>query len=164
MSGQIKKAALTGGITERSYIMNNEDKILAILAEMKEDLAAVKATQVKQGEQLATQGEQLAEVKAAQTAQSEQLAEVTATQAIQQSQLDKLVEMQDELRTAVNRVAMAQEQDMLPYIKLLDEGHHDIMRQLVTKERVEVLEKDMRIVKGAVKKHTQQIAALGKAN
>ena len=144
--------------------MNNEDKILAILAEMKEDLAAVKATQVKQGEQLATQGEQLAEVKAAQTAQSEQLAEVTATQAIQQSQLDKLVEMQDELRTAVNRVAMAQEQDMLPYIKLLDEGHHYIMRQLVTKERVEVLEKDMRIVKGAVKKHTQQIAALGKAN
>ena len=40
--------------------MNNEEKILAMLAEMKEDLAAVKATQAKQGEQLAAQGEQLA--------------------------------------------------------------------------------------------------------
>lgn len=46
--------------------MNNEEKILAMLAEMKEDLAAVKATQAKQGEQLAAQGEQLA-------AQSERL-------------------------------------------------------------------------------------------
>ena len=144
--------------------MSNEEKILAMLEQIQSKLEQHDVMFEKQGEQLAAQGEQLAEVKAAQTAQSEQLAEVTATQAIQQSQLDKLVEMQDELRTAVNRVAMAQEQDMLPYIKLLDEGHHDIMRQLVTKERVEVMEKDMRIVKGALKKHTQQIAALGKAN
>lgn len=32
--------------------MNNEEKILAMLAEMKEDLAAVKATQAAQGERL----------------------------------------------------------------------------------------------------------------
>ena len=58
-----EKAALTGGITERNYIMSNEEKILAMLAEMKEDLAAVKATQAKQGEQLAAQGERLLNIE-----------------------------------------------------------------------------------------------------
>ena len=43
--------------------MNNEEKILAMLAEMKEDLAAVKATQAKQGEQLASQGERLLNIE-----------------------------------------------------------------------------------------------------
>ena len=43
--------------------MNNEEKILAMLAEMKEDLAAVKATQAKQGEQLAAQGERLLNIE-----------------------------------------------------------------------------------------------------
>ena len=43
--------------------MNNEEKILAMLAEMKEDLAAVKAKQAKQGEQLAAQGERLLNIE-----------------------------------------------------------------------------------------------------
>ena len=43
--------------------MNNEEKILSMLAEMKEDLAAVKAKQAKQGEQLAAQGERLLNIE-----------------------------------------------------------------------------------------------------
>ena len=43
--------------------MNNEEKILAMLAEMKEDLAAGKATHAKQGEQLASQGERLLNIE-----------------------------------------------------------------------------------------------------
>ena len=137
--------------------MNNEEKILSILAQMQSsltqmqsDLSDVKAVQAEQGKQLAEQGKQLAEVR--------------ATQATQQSQLAELTEMQEELRTAVNRVAMAQERDTLPYLKLLDEGHHDIMRRLVDKDRVEKLESDTRMLKTTAKNHAQRLAALEKAN
>ena len=106
----------------------------------------------------------MAEVKATQSEQGKQLAEVRATQATQQSQLAELTEMQEELRTAVNRVAMAQERDTLPYLKLLDEGHHDIMRRLVDKDRVEKLESDTRMLKTTAKNHAQRLAALEKAN
>ena len=158
--------------------MNNEEKILSMLAQMQSsltqmhsDLSDVKAVQAEQGKQLAEQGKQLAE-QGKQLAehskqlaeQGKQLAEVRATQATQQSQLAELTEMQEELRTAVNRVAMAQERDTLPYLKLLDEGHHDIMRRLVDKDRVEKLESDTRMLKTTAKNHAQRLAALEKAN
>ena len=165
--------------------MNNEEKILSILAQMQSsltqmqsDLSDVKAVQAEQGKQLAEQGKQLAEQgkqlaeQGKQLAehskqlaeQGKQLAEVRATQATQQSQLAELTEMQEELRTAVNRVAMAQERDTLPYLKLLDEGHHDIMRRLADKDRVEKLESDTRMLKTTAKNHAQRLAALEKAN
>ena len=158
--------------------MNNEEKILSMLAQMQSsltqmhsDLSDVKAVQAEQGKQLAEQGKQLAEQgkqlaeQGKQLAeQGKQLAEVRATQAAQQSQLTELTEMQEELRTAVNRVAMAQERDTLPYLKLLDEGHHDIMRRLADKDRVEKLESDTRMLKTTAKNHAQRLAALEKAN
>ena len=158
--------------------MNNEEKILSMLAQMQSsltqmhsDLSDVKAVQAEQGKQLAEQGKQLAEQgkqlaeQGKQLAeQGKQLAEVRATQATQQSQLTELTEMQEELRTAVNRVAMAQERDTLPYLKLLDEGHHDIMRRLADKDRVEKLESDTRMLKTTAKNHAQRLAALEKAN
>ena len=151
--------------------MNNEEKILSMLAQMQSsltqmhsDLSDVKAVQAEQGKQLAEQGKQLAEQGKQLAEQGKQLAEVRATQATQQSQLTELTEMQEELRTAVNRVAMAQERDTLPYLKLLDEGHHDIMRRLADKDRVEKLESDTRMLKTTAKNHAQRLAALEKAN
>ena len=122
--------------------MNNEEKILEMLtelskgqAEMRSDIAELKATQVKQGEQLAEQGEQLALIN------------------------DRLEELDDRsLRSAVML-----ENQVLPQLQLLYEGQVTLQQTLAPKERVEVLEDDVITLKTVVKSISNRLAALEKA-
>lgn len=122
--------------------MNNEEKILEMLtelskgqAEMRADIAELKATQVKQGEQLAEQGEQLAQIN------------------------DRLEELDDRsLRSAVML-----ENQVLPQLQLLYEGQVILQQTLAPKERVEVLEDDVITLKTVVKSISNRLAALEKA-
>lgn len=122
--------------------MNNEEKILEMLtelskgqAEMRSDIAELKATQVKQGEQLAEQGEQLAQIN------------------------DRLEELDDRsLRSAVML-----ENQVLPQLQLLYEGQVTLQQTLAPKERVEVLEDDVITLKTVVKSISNRLAALEKA-
>ena len=122
--------------------MNNEEKILEMLtelskgqAEMRSDIAELKATQVKQGEQLSEQGEQLAQIN------------------------DRLEELDDRsLRSAVML-----ENQVLPQLQLLYEGQVTLQQTLAPKERVEVLEDDVITLKTVVKSISNRLAALEKA-
>lgn len=122
--------------------MNNEEKILEMLtelskgqAEMRADIAELKATQVKQGEQLSEQGEQLAQIN------------------------DRLEELDDRsLRSAVML-----ENQVLPLLQLLYEGQVTLQQTLAPKERVEVLEDDVITLKTVVKSISNRLAALEKA-
>lgn len=130
--------------------MNNEEKILSMLAQIQSDMSDMKAAQAEQGDRLSRLETKVDKLE-------------TSVGKLE-TKVGKIEDMQEELRTAVNRVALKQEQDVVPYVKLLDEDHADIRQKLPEKSQVEALEKDMRLVKTSVKNHAQRISALEKAN
>ena len=84
------------------------------------------------------------------------MTEVKATQAQMQEDLS-------DLRTTVTRVAVTQENVVLPQLKLLAEGHETLLNTLARKDRVEALEDDVALLKTVVKAMSQRIAELEKA-
>lgn len=68
-----------------------------------------------------------------------------------------------ELQKNVTRVALTQENIVLPQIKLLAEGHETLLNTLAPKSRTEALEEDMALMKAAFKAMSQRIAELEKA-
>lgn len=108
--------------------MNNEEKIL-------EMLAALTETVNRQGELLAKQGEQLAELK---------------------------VDV-GELREIAVRIAITQENIILPRLDTLADGHKHLLDTLASKSRVEALEEDVSTLKSVIKSMSQRLAALEKA-
>lgn len=68
-----------------------------------------------------------------------------------------------DLRTTVTRVAVTQENTVIPQLKLLAEGHDTLLNTLAHKDRVEALEDDVALLKTVVKAMSQRIAELEKA-
>lgn len=68
-----------------------------------------------------------------------------------------------DLRTTVTRVAVTQENVVIPQIKLLAEGHDLLLQKLARKERVEALEDDVALLKSVVKTMSERITELEKA-
>lgn len=144
--------------------MNNEEKILAMLAKhdamfekqavllekLTNDMTDVKAAQTEQGKQLAEQGKQLAEL-------------ANRVDSID-TRLGKVEDMQEELRSSVNTLAKKIDHDVIPYVKLLDEDYRQAREQPVLVRRVDSLEEDVHLLKNTVKKHVQQLSMLEKAN
>ena len=87
---------------------------------------------------------------------SEILTQVQETQKQMQEDLS-------DLRTTVTRVAVTQENTVLPQLKLLAEGHDTLLNTLARKDRVEALEDDVALLKTVVKAMSQRIAELEKA-
>lgn len=68
-----------------------------------------------------------------------------------------------DLRQTVTRVAITQENVVIPQIKLLAEGHDMLLQTLAHKEHVATLEDDVDLLKSVVKTMSQRITALEKA-
>ena len=115
--------------------MNNEEKMLEMLAALTETVNRQGELLAKQGEQLAKQGEQLAELK---------------------------VDV-GELRETAARVAITQENIILPRLDTLADGHKHLLNTLASKSRVEALEEDVSTLKSVIKSMSQGLAALEKA-
>ena len=122
--------------------MNNEEKILEMLEKLTGEVT-------KHGELLAKQGEILVRHDAA---------------------LEKLVEkvgqqgaLLEELDDRSLRSAVMLENEVLPKLQLLYEGHVHLQETLAPKERVEVLEDEVITLKSAVKMMTKRLDALEKA-
>lgn len=77
--------------------------------------------------------------------------------------LDQMQEDLSDLRTTVTRVAVTQENTVIPQLKLLAEGHDTLLNTLARKDRVEALEDDVALLKTVVKAMSQRIAELEKA-
>lgn len=79
---------------------------------------------------------------------------------------DRMEQMQEDisdLRTTVTRVAVTQENIVIPQIKLLAEGHDLLLNTLARKDRVEALEDDVALLKTVIKAMSQRITELEKA-
>ena len=77
--------------------------------------------------------------------------------------MDQMQADLSDLRTTVTRVAVTQENTVIPQLKLLAEGHETLLNTLARKDRVEALEDDMALLKAAIKAMSQRIAELEKA-
>ena len=124
--------------------MNNEEKILELLAEMK-------AAQE--------------EMKAAQEEMKADLSEVKAVQAAQGRQIDRIEERLDEVDARSLRSAVMLENDVAKKIQLVYEGQ-EMLRQkmegLAPKDRVEALESDVAMMKDVIRLMRLDIAELKK--
>lgn len=77
--------------------------------------------------------------------------------------MDQMQANLSDLRTTVTRVAVTQENTVIPQLRLLAEGHETLLNTLARKDRVEALEDDMALLKAAIKAMSQRIAELEKA-
>lgn len=122
--------------------MNNEEKILQMLGEMRTEQAGMRAELAEMRSGLAEMRSGLAEMKAEQ-------AEMKAEQA--------------EMRDLLQKVAVTQEAVVLPRLDLLAEGHTHLADTLAPKSRVEALEDDVSFMKTVIKALSQEVAELKKA-
>ncbi len=171
--------------------MNNEEKILQMLTKLVdtvnqqgETLARHEEMLVKQGEMLVKQGETMARHEEMLVKQGEMLArheELLVKQGetlarheemlVKQGEtLDKhggqLAEMKEdicELRETAVRVAITQENIVLPRLDTLADGHKHLLKTLASDSRVEALEEDVSTLKSAFKMMSNRLAALEKA-
>ncbi len=112
--------------------MNNEEKILAILVEMQAEQR--KTTQRLEG------------LEAEQKKTSQRLEGLEADVA--------------EIKTTVAKVAVTQENVVLPRIQLLAEGHTTIQEQIRNLSVIDRLQDDVSTLKSAVRMLTQEIEEL----
>lgn len=76
------------------------------------------------------------------------------------------VQMQQDisdLRTIATRVAVTQENVLIPQVRLLAEGHETLLSTLAPKTRTEALEDDVALLKTVIKAMSQRIENLEKA-
>ncbi len=122
--------------------MNNEEKILAMLEKLTEEVGRHSEMLAKQGEILTTHSEMLAK---------------------QSKLLEKHNELLEELDDRSLRSAVILENEVLPKLQLLYEGHVHLQETLAPKERVEDLEDEVITVKSTLKMMTKRLDALEKA-
>lgn len=79
------------------------------------------------------------------------------------SRVDQIQATQEQMQTTLTRVAVTQENVVLPKLQLLAEGHETLLHTLARKDRVEALEDEMAVMKAAFKAMSQRISELEKA-
>ena len=136
--------------------MNNEEQILAMLEKLTEEVGKHSELLAKQGDQLARQGEQLAKLSDKVGRQGDQLAKLS-------DKVDRQGELLEELDDRSLRSAVILENEVLPKLQLLYEGHVHLQETLAPKERVEDLEDEVITVKSTLKMMTKRLDALEKA-
>ena len=77
--------------------------------------------------------------------------------------LKRLQEDQSEIRETLTRVAITQENVVLPRLSLLAEGHKTLLETLAPRNRVEALEDDVALLKSIIKSMSQRLNDLEKA-
>lgn len=129
--------------------MNNEEKILAGLDEIKEVLK-------EHSEILKEHGEILHEHTAILKEHSEILKDHSRI-------LQEHSETMGRMQTELTKVAITQENVVLPQLRLLAEGQQTLMDTLAPKNRVEALEDEVGFMKTVLKALSQEVAELKKA-
>ena len=150
--------------------MNNEEKILQMLTKLVDAVNQQGETLARHEELLVKQGEMLARHEELLVKQGEMLARHEELLVKQGETLDKhggqLAEMKEdicELRETAVRVAITQENIVLPRLDTLADGHKHLLKTLASDSRVEALEEDVSTLKSAFKMMSNRLAALEKA-
>ena len=119
--------------------MNNEEKILSMLEKMDARFTQIDA-------RFNQMDARLSKLEQGQTKMQEDISALKTSQGAMQETL--------------TRVAITQENVVLPRIQLLAEGHTTIMDRMPSKSRIEALEEDVATLKSILQIHTADIAEL----
>lgn len=136
--------------------MNNEEKILQMLTKLVDAVNQQGETLARHEELLVKQGEMLARHEELLVKQGETLDK-------HGGQLAEMKEDICELRETAVRVAITQENIVLPRLDTLADGHKHLLKTLALDSRVEALEEDVSTLKSAFKLMSNRLAALEKA-
>lgn len=93
----------------------------------------------------------------------EEFSGMKETQDRMQEDLSGMKENLSDLRQTATRVAITQENVVLPQLRLLAEGQQTLLDTLAPKDRVDALEGDVALLKDLVRSMSQRITALEKA-
>ncbi len=77
-----------------------------------------------------------------------------------ENRMDIMENRMDTMQETLTRVAVTQENIVLPRLQLLAEGHSTMMDMMPKKSRVEALEEDVAILKSVAEAHAVAIAEL----
>lgn len=136
--------------------MNNEEKILAMLEKLTEEVG-------RQGDLLEKQGKLLEKHSEILEKHGEMLARHDGTLEKLVSKVDRQGELLEEIDGRSLRSAVMLENEVLPKLQLLYEGHAHLQETLAPKAQVETLEGEVVTLKSAVKMMTKRLEALEKA-
>ena len=136
--------------------MNNEEKILAMLEKLTEEVG-------RQGDLLEKQGKLLEKHSEILEKHGEMLARHDGTLEKLVSKVDRQGELLEEIDGRSLRSAVMLENEVLPKLQLLYEGHVHLQETLAPKAQVETLEGEVVTLKSAVKMMTERLEALEKA-
>ena len=157
--------------------MNNEEKILAMLEKLTEEVGRHGDLLEKQGnllekhseilekhtEILEKHSEMLAKQDETLAKHGEMLARHDGTLEKLVSKVDRQGELLEEIDGRSLRSAVMLENEVLPKLQLLYEGHVHLQETLAPKAQVETLEGEVVTLKSAVKMMTKRLEALEKA-
>ena len=93
----------------------------------------------------------------------ELLGQLTRDMAGVKSEIVSLKENQAEMQTTITKVAVTQENIVLPRLQALYEGQQNLRDTLAPKNRVEALEEEIALLKDVIRAHSRDIAELKKA-
>ena len=79
------------------------------------------------------------------------------------SRLDSMEENQAEMQTTLTKVAITQENIVLPSLQALAEGQQNLLDTLAQKSRVETLEDEIVVMKAAIRTLYSEVSELKKA-
>ena len=77
--------------------------------------------------------------------------------------MNRMEAAQEEMQATITKVALTQENGVLPQLKLLAEGHETLLDTLAPKSRVEKLEEELDLLKTVIRVLTKDVAELKKA-
>lgn len=80
-----------------------------------------------------------------------------------EGRMDRMESMQLDMQSALTKVALTQENVVLPQLKLLAEGHETLLETLAPKGRVEKLEEEIDLLKTVVRALSKDVAELRRA-
>ena len=129
--------------------MNNEEKILEILTQMQEDQKQIR--------------EEQQQLRAGMSQMRNEQKQMRADMSQMRDEQKQMRADMSQMQATLTRVAVTQENVVIPQIKLLSEGHDMLLQKLARKERVEALEDDVALLKSVVKAMSQRITELEKA-
>lgn len=94
---------------------------------------------------------------------SELLGQITTRLDQVDTRLDSMEANQAEMQATLTKVAVTQENIVLPRLQALAEGQQNLRDTLAPKNRVEALEEEVALLKEVLRTHSRDIAELKKA-
>ena len=136
--------------------MTNEEKILEALEKMDQRQTRTEEMLEKM-DQRQTRAEEMLEKHNEMLAKHGEMLEKHG------EALDKHSELLAEMHSTLTKIAVTQENIVLPQLKLLAEGHDTLLETLAPKDRTEKLEEEVEFLKVVVRSLSKEVAELKKA-